>query len=80
MQFAAIGILAGGIIATTIFALSVFAAPMLLDRDIDVVTAMIAARSPTQPRPTSCHWAMWRAWWWPRAPTRSVARTASGAS
>ncbi|MBJ7416729.1 MAG: DUF2189 domain-containing protein, partial [Niveispirillum sp.] len=44
LQFAATGILAGGVIATTIFALSVFAAPMLLDRDIDVVTAMIASQ------------------------------------
>lgn len=43
LQFALTGIVAGGLIAGTIFALSVFAAPMLLDRDIDVVTAMIAS-------------------------------------
>lgn len=43
LQFAATGIIAGGIIAATIFSVSVFAVPMLLDRDIDVVTAMIAS-------------------------------------
>lgn len=43
LRFAAIGILAGGVIAGTIFAMSVFAAPMLLDRDVDVVTAMLAS-------------------------------------
>lgn len=51
MQFAATGILAGGVIATTIFALSVFAAPMLLDRDIDVVTAMIASQRAVRANP-----------------------------
>ena len=43
LQFAAIGMVAGGVIATIIFALSVFSAPMLLDRDVDVVTAMMAS-------------------------------------
>ncbi len=43
LQFAIIGMVAGGVIATVIFSLSVFAAPMLLDRDIDVVTAMMAS-------------------------------------
>lgn len=43
LRFAVTGILVGGLIAATIFSLSVFAAPMLLDRDIDVVTAIIAS-------------------------------------
>lgn len=43
LQFAAVGMVAGAVIATVIFALSVFAAPMLLDRDVDVVTAIMAS-------------------------------------
>ncbi|MQP67527.1 DUF2189 domain-containing protein [Niveispirillum sp. SYP-B3756] len=43
LRFAATGIIAGGLIATTIFALSVFSVPMLLDRDVDVVTAILAS-------------------------------------
>jgi len=43
LRFAATGMLAGAVIASVIFTFSVFAAPMLLDRDVDVVTAMIAS-------------------------------------
>lgn len=51
IQFALAGVAAGGLIAGTIFALSVFAAPMLLDRDIDVVTAMIASQRAVRTNP-----------------------------
>lgn len=42
-MFAATGIIAGGIFAGAIFAMSVFAVPMLLDKDTDVVTAIVSS-------------------------------------
>ncbi|MCF4164774.1 DUF2189 domain-containing protein [Zavarzinia compransoris] len=42
-RFALTGVIAGAVIAGTIFAASVFAVPMLLDRDVDVVTAVVAS-------------------------------------
>ena len=43
VQFIAVYLLAGGILAATVFALSAFAIPMLLDRKVDVVTAMMTS-------------------------------------
>ncbi len=43
IEFALIGSVIGFIMAATVFATCLFALPMLLDRDIDVITAVIAS-------------------------------------
>ncbi|WP_341992115.1 DUF2189 domain-containing protein [Azorhizobium sp. AG788] len=43
LRFAATGILAGAACASAVFATSVLAVPLLLDRDVDVVTAIVAS-------------------------------------
>ncbi|MFN0191306.1 MAG: DUF2189 domain-containing protein [Aestuariivirga sp.] len=43
LTFLAVGTLVGGILATILFSLTVIAMPMLLDRDVDFVTALISS-------------------------------------
>ena len=43
LVFIAVGNLVGGLIAFTIFAITVVSCPLLLDRDVDFVTAMISS-------------------------------------
>lgn len=47
-QFVAVYLLAGGVLAATVFALSAFAIPMLLDRKVDVATAMMTSFRATE--------------------------------
>lgn len=43
LTFLAVGTIVGGVLATILFSVTVMAMPLLLDRDVDVVTAMIAS-------------------------------------
>jgi uncharacterized membrane protein len=48
LQFVAAYLLAGGVLAATVFALSAVAIPMILDRKVDVVTAMMTSFRATE--------------------------------
>lgn len=48
VQFVAVYLLAGGVLAATVFALSAVAIPMILDRKVDVVTAMMTSFRATE--------------------------------
>ena len=48
LQFVALYLLAGGVLAATVFALSAVAIPLLLDRKVDVVTAMMSSFRATE--------------------------------
>lgn len=57
LRFAATGICAGALLAGGIFAATVFAVPLLLDRDVDVATAMATSfRTVADNAPTMLAW------------------------
>jgi uncharacterized membrane protein len=51
IQFLVLGNLVGGVLAVLVFALSVVAVPMLLDRDVDAISAMLTSLAAVRESP-----------------------------
>lgn len=53
LQFVTAYVLAGGLIATIVFAITVVSIPMMMDRDVDIMTAMVTSARAAMSNPAA---------------------------